>query len=108
MFRIPRPYRRPISPGQAGTAELGSTAPLETYVLQRLASTGCIPVFAGTAFANGLDIPDHEIYDPAVMAAENAVNFMIGWDNDLISYAKEKFHGEVGTNVPDLVSTGRS
>lgn len=83
---------------QACSTQLGTELPLETYVMQRLANTGCIPMFAGTAFANGLDISDDEMYDPAVMAAENAVNFIIGWDNDLISYAKEKFHGEADTN----------
>ncbi|MEU2718290.1 hypothetical protein [Streptomyces sp. NPDC007205] len=74
--------------------ELGIVPTVEEYTMQRHSSSGGLYAFEVQAWGQDLRMTDAERNHPTVVAAANAANMVISWDNDLISYPKEERHGE--------------
>ncbi|GCB51387.1 pentalenene synthase [Streptomyces sp. NL15-2K] len=88
----------------ASVLELGRVPTVEEYTMQRHSASGGLPGFELAAFAQDLRLSDTERNDPALVTAISAANLVISWDNDLISYPKEAFHGEGKGNMVGVIA----
>jgi hypothetical protein len=77
--------------------------PLDDYVIQR-PYTSLIGIAEPLmAVANCLSLSSNEVFSQRYKAALNAFLFVVGWQNDLLSYPKEKFQGEAATNAVAVI-----
>ncbi|THH10878.1 hypothetical protein EW145_g1031 [Phellinidium pouzarii] len=77
----------------------GKVLSLEEYVHHRRENGGVRPCFDLFEYAFGITLPDAVFKDPAFMRAYFAAVDMIGWSNDVYSYAAELSRGLEGNNA---------
>lgn len=92
----------------ASVLELGRVPTVEEYTMQRHSASGGLPGLELAAFAQDLRLSDIERNDPVLVTAISAANMVISWDNDLISYPKEAFHGEEKGNMVGVIAHHRN
>jgi hypothetical protein len=67
---------------------------LDTYTRMRLAECGGRLTMAWSEIGHGIEIPGHDLDNPAVQAAAEAAFLVMGWDNDFYSYHREGLRGD--------------
>ncbi|MER8222102.1 hypothetical protein ABTZ58_16230 [Streptomyces sp. NPDC094143] len=84
---------------QVGNQALGRMPGLNDFLTMRLLSSGGEPTFAMLEIANGAEVPDRDLYRPAVRALKEMAILVAGLDNDRHSLPKEQARGQADQNI---------
>ncbi|MFC1420758.1 terpene synthase family protein [Streptacidiphilus cavernicola] len=88
---------------QNANIERGVVPPLADFVPGRIADVGGRFDAAFIEIANDIEVPAEQLYADPVRAVTEAAGFIVGCDNDLLSYAKEDRGGGAGQNILDVL-----
>ena len=88
---------------QTGNAERGVVPTLADYIPGRISDVGGRFDAAFIEITNGIEVPAEQLYSGPVQALTEATGFIVGCDNDILSYAKEDRRGSPGQNIVDLL-----
>ncbi|GGS51148.1 hypothetical protein GCM10010156_07110 [Planobispora rosea] len=80
---------------------------LGDYILMRRRTGAMLTVFALIDVASGLRLTPQEWRHPDLRAITQSANDVVVWDNDLISYAKEKGAGNSVNNLVNVLARHR-
>lgn len=89
---------------QASNTERGVMPTLAEYIAGRLSSVGTRFDATFVEIANGIEVPGEQLYTDAVQAATEAAGFIVGCDNDLLSYAKENSQETPAQNIVNVLA----
>lgn len=84
---------------QIGNRARGVLPSLDDYLTMRLHSAGGEPTFALWEIANGIQVPEAEMYSPRVVALTEMAILVAALDNDRHSFAKERRLGQTEQNI---------
>jgi terpene synthase-like protein len=83
---------------QVANTEVGRVPDFDEYLSYRVYATG-VPFMVDTQdIANATEIGEGLLHSPAVRAATEMGSLLMGIDNDIISFAKDRAEGLVGQN----------
>ncbi len=88
---------------QASNTERGIMPSVADFAVQRLGSIGMMIFAAFIEIANGIEIPGEQIYSLPVQAATEAIGLIVGWDNDILSYAKNSGQDVLEQNIINVL-----
>jgi hypothetical protein len=88
---------------QTGNAERGIVPTLADYVPGRISDVGGRFDAAFIEITNRIEVPAARLYSDPVRAVTEATGFIVGCDNDLLSYAKEAAGGDTGGSGQNIV-----
>nr|WSY56183.1 hypothetical protein OG999_42625 [Streptomyces sp. NBC_00886] len=78
---------------------------LDTYVQNRLATTWVLPLAGLAAAVDGVEPAPADLDRPEVRALTEMTSLILGWDNDICGYAKDRRDGgEDVNNLPDVLA----
>jgi hypothetical protein len=78
---------------------------LDTYVRNRLATTWVLPLTDLAAAVDGAEPAPADLDRPEVRALTEMTGLILGWDNDICGYAKDRRDGVVDVNnLPDVLA----
>ncbi|WP_200302763.1 terpene synthase family protein [Streptomyces adelaidensis] len=78
---------------------------LDTYVRNRLATTWVLPLADLAATVDGVEPALTDLDRPQVRALTEMTSLILGWDNDICGYAKDRHDGtEDVNNLPDVLA----
>lgn len=78
---------------------------LDTYVRNRLATTWVLPLTDLAASVDGTEPAPADLDRPEVRALTEMTGLILGWDNDICGYAKDRRDGVVDVNnLPDVLA----
>ncbi|MEU9391320.1 terpene synthase family protein [Streptomyces sp. NPDC048324] len=78
---------------------------LDTYVRNRLATTWILPLTDLAASVDGTEPAPEDLDRPEVRALTEMTGLILGWDNDICGYAKDRREGVVDVNnLPDVLA----
>ncbi|MGW7432456.1 terpene synthase family protein [Streptomyces sp. NPDC054861] len=92
---------------QIGNQASGRMPELDEYIAMRLLASGGEPTFAMLELATGLEIPDSELYAPAVRALTEMAILVAALDNDRHSLRKEMSRGHTDQNIYSVLTHHR-
>ncbi|MFI0242910.1 terpene synthase family protein [Streptomyces sp. NPDC016845] len=84
---------------QIGNQAAGRMPGLDEFLSMRLLSAGGHPTFALLELATGAEVPDRELYRPAVQALTEMAIMVASLDNDRHSLHKELSRGQADQNI---------
>ena len=84
---------------QIGNRSLGYMPDTGEYITMRLHSAGGEPTYAMLEIANGIQVPQHEMFSPAVSALTEMAILVAALDNDRHSFAKELSRQQAEQNI---------
>ncbi|MBK6013106.1 hypothetical protein [Streptomyces sp. MBT53] len=78
---------------------------LDTYVRNRLATTWVLPLAGLAAAVDGVEPALADLDRPEVRALTEMTSLILGWDNDICGYAKDRHDGSGDVNnLPDVLA----
>lgn len=93
---------------EAANREVDLIPTPEDYVLMRRITGATYTCFALIDVGGGYRLESEEWHHPDVRALSDLACDLIGWDNDLISYAKERGRDKARHNLVTVLATHRS
>jgi hypothetical protein len=92
---------------QIGNQAAGRMPGLDEFLAMRLLSAGGHPTFALLELATGAEVPDRELYRPAVSALTEMAIMVASLDNDRHSLRKELGRGQADQNIYTVLMAER-
>lgn len=92
---------------QIGNQAAGRMPGLDEFLAMRLLSSGGEPTFALLELATGAEVPDRELYRPAVRALTEMAIMVAGLDNDRHSLVKEFARDQADQNLYTVLMAER-
>lgn len=93
---------------QIGNQAADRMPELDEYLSMRLLASGGEPTFAMLELATGLEVPDTELYRPAVRALTEMAILVAALDNDRHSLRKELTRGHADQNIYTVLMRQRA
>ncbi|MFI8895584.1 terpene synthase family protein [Streptomyces paradoxus] len=84
---------------QVGNQALGRMPGLDDFLTMRLLAAGGEPTFAMLEIATGAEVPDRDLYRPAVRALTEMAILVAALDNDRHSLPKEQARDQADQNI---------
>lgn len=89
---------------QVSNVERGIMPTLSDYLAMRPSINGTRFSLAWSEIANGIVLPDEELYSAPVQAVTDAAGFVVSCDNDFFSYAKEDSQESLDQNIVNIIA----
>jgi hypothetical protein len=92
---------------QIGNRAMGRMPGLDEFLTMRLQAAGGHPTYAMLELATGAEVPDRELYRPAVQALSEMAIMVASLDNDRHSLHKELARGHTDQNIYTVLMAER-